>query len=192
MPSTSLHVFGTTIHCLDPAFPLSWNDLCDPVNCREEGKTQTPFLPCHRTDRERSSCFRSWMDSLVCVLALNIWLVLLQGRQCAPSCLGAALMHVYEKDSYVSSTAELVVFYKAEAGLMMLSWCCPWVEWNNWQTFESEHPRLSKCRSVTVCIFPLCLCWHKPLCPRREAQPTHGPESVWFQAACKLRHRALS
>lgn len=62
---------------LSTAFPIRWDDPCDPVNCRE-GQTLASFLPCYR--RQRSSCFLSWIDSLACVLAVNIWLVPLQGK----------------------------------------------------------------------------------------------------------------
>lgn len=49
MPSTSLHVFGTTSHWLDPAFPISWDGLCDPVNCRE-GEDSEPSIAMHKQE----------------------------------------------------------------------------------------------------------------------------------------------
>lgn len=70
VPNTSLHVFGTTFHCPDPAFPISWDDLCYPVNCREGGRLSP--LSCHREEAEAEApvSWVGWAPWHVCWLLI--------------------------------------------------------------------------------------------------------------------------
>lgn len=55
VPRTSLHVFGSVFYCPDPAFPISWDGVCDPVNCREGGRLR--LLSCHVTEKRQKLLF---------------------------------------------------------------------------------------------------------------------------------------